>query len=189
MWQKFELYIISLFWLFALLFINKVPICFCTDWAFVGWRSLLVEHFVVSISIFFMAVAVFFYFRFNYEIVEAATNLPVQIIKIENYNFESVTFLATYIVPLVCFDLDFNLNANRNLFMLFCILFLIGWIYIKTNLFYTNPTLATLGFHIYKISTLKQEAIIVIVKGKVKANDWLFCKRINDNIYYAKVKQ
>jgi hypothetical protein len=50
-------------------------------------------------------------------------------------------------------------------------------------------SLALLGFHIYKINTLKQEGIIVIVKGKAKKDDWLYCKHISDNIYYAKLQQ
>jgi hypothetical protein len=58
----------------------------------------------------------------------------------------------------------------------------------KTNMFYTNPTLALMGFQIYKINTLKQEGIIVIAKGKVKKDNWLYCKHISDNIYYAKLK-
>jgi len=136
-----------------------------------------------------MLFALVFYFRFNFQIAEAATNLPVKVTKIENANFESVTFLATYIIPLMCFNLEVNLNADRNLFMLFFMLFLIGWIYIKTNMFYTNPTLAVLGFHIYKINTLKQEGIIVIVKSRVKQNDWLLSKHISDNIFYAKIQK
>jgi hypothetical protein len=146
------------------------------------------DHIVVTISLFFMALSIFFYLRFNHQIIEGATNLPVQVKRVENCNYETITFLATYIIPLVCFDLDFNLDENRNLLMLFCVLFLIGWIYLKTNMFYTNPTLALLGFHIYKINTLKQEEIIVIVKGKAKKDDWLYCKHISDNIYYAKLK-
>ena len=189
MWQKIELYIISLFLLFLLLFLNKVPYCFNSDWQFIGIKALFKkENLVMTVSIFFMMLAVIFYFSFNHKIINGATNLPIQITKIENYNFETVTFLATYIIPLVSFDLDFNLDQNRNLFMLFCVLILIGLIYIKTNLFYTNPTLAVLGFHIYKINTLKQERIIVIIKGKVKKDDWLFCKHISDNIFYAKIK-
>lgn len=189
MWQKFELYIISLFLLFLLLFINKVPVCVGGDCEFVGLKSLFTEHIVVSLSVFFMLTAALFYLRFNHKIVDGASNLPVQITKIENYNFEVITFLATYIIPLVCFDLDFDLDQNRNLLMLFCVLTLIGWIYLKTNLFYTNPTLALLGFHIYKINTIRHEDVIVIVKGKAKMDDWLFCKHISDNIYYAKLKQ
>lgn len=171
MWQKFELYIISLSLLFLLLFLDKVPYCFCGDCVFVGFKSLVTQYIIVSISILFMLLAFIFYLRFNYQIMEGATNLPVQITAIENCNFESITFLATYLIPLVCFFLEVNLDANRNLFMLFCMLFIIGWIYIKTNLFYTNPTLALLGFHIYKINTHKQTGIIVIVKSKVKHND------------------
>ncbi len=186
--QKFELYIISIFLLFFLLFINKVPYCFYGNCGFIGFKSLFTEHIVVAICIFFMALAAFFYLRFNHQIIEGASNLPVQITKIENCNYETITFLATYIIPLVCFDLDFNLDQNRNLLMLFCVLFLIGWIYLKTNMFYTNPTLALMGFQIYKINTLKIEGIIVIAKGKVKKDDWLYCKHISDNIYYAKLK-
>lgn len=188
MWQKFELYIISIFLLFLLLFINKVPYCFCGECGFIGFKALFIDHIVVAISLFFMALAFFFYLRFNHQIIEGATNLPVQVTKIENCNYETITFLATYIIPLVCFDLDFNLDENRNLLMLFCVLILIGWIYLKTNMFYTNPTLALMGFQIYKINTLKQEEIIVIVKGKAKKDDWLYCKHISDNIYYAKLK-
>jgi hypothetical protein len=190
MWQKIKLYIISLFLLFLLLFLNKVPYSFSGDSEFIGFKAFFTkENLVVTISIIFMLLAAIFYFLFNFQIAEAATNLPVQITKIENYNFETVTFLATYIIPLVCFDLDFDLDKNRNLFMLFCVLFLIGLIYIKTNMFYTNPTLAVLGFHIYKINTIKQEGIIVIIKGKVKRDDWLFCKHISDNIFYAKIQK
>ena len=189
MWQKIELYIISLFLLFFLLFLNKLPYCFYGDCALIGFKSLFTEHIVVSISIFFMLLAVVFYLRFNHQIMEGATNLPVQATKIENCNFESVTFLATYIIPLMCFNLEVNLDTNRNLFMLFCMLFIIGWIYIKSNMFYTNPTLALMGFHIYKINTLKQEGLIIIIKSKVKQNDWLYCKHISDNIFYAKIKQ
>jgi len=188
MWQKFELYIISIFLLFLLLFINKVPFCFCGDCGFIGFKSLFSDHIVVLISFLFMVLAAFFYLRFNHQIIEGATNLPIQVTKIENCNYETITFLATYIIPLVCFDLDFNLDENRNLLMLFCVLFLIGWIYMKTNMFYTNPTLALMGFQIYKITTLKQEGIIVIAKVKVKKDDWLYCKHISDNIYYAKLK-
>ena len=189
MWQKIELYIISLFLLFLLIFLDKVPYCLFGNCTFIGWGSLLAANFVLSICIFFMVIAFIFYLRFNHQIVEGATNLPVQVKKIENINFETITFLATYIIPLICFVLEVNIDANRNLFMLFCVLFLTGWIYVKTNMFYTNPTLALLGFRIYKINTIKQEGIIVIVKGKVKENDWLYCKCINDNIFYAKIKK
>ena len=70
--------------------------------------------------------------------------------------------------------------------MLIIILVLIGWIYIKTNLFYTNPTLAVLGYHIYKVTSNTKSNIIIITRKKVFIGDALFLKEIDDKIYLAK---
>ncbi len=100
-----------------------------------------------------MVLGIWFYYRFDYKFVQGASLLPVEIIEVENINFESI--LATYIVPLACIDLD----KDRSSLMLITILILIGWIYIKTNLFYTNPTLAIWGYQIYKISTERRKEL------------------------------
>lgn len=128
-----------------------------------------------------MMLGIIFYFRFNYRFVQGASLLPVTVTKVENINFESVTFLATYIVPLACIDLD----KDRSSLMLITILVLIGWIYIKTNLFYTNPTLAIWGYQIYKISTRNREDITIIIRGKVKVGDGIRLKNIDDKIFLA----
>lgn len=129
-----------------------------------------------------MVLGIIFYKRFDYKFVQGATLLPSRVTEVENINFESVTFLATYIVPLACIDLD----KDRSSLMLITILVLIGWIYIKTNLFYTNPTLAIWGYQIYKISTTNRSDIIVIIRGKIKVNDTITLKNIDDKIFLAK---
>ena len=126
-----------------------------------------------------------FYWRFNYGIEQGATNLPKKITVIEDLNFENLSFLITYIIPLVCFYLDFDLDKNRNRLMLFLVLFLIGWIFVKTNIFYTNPSLAVLGYRIYRIDTAESKRMIVIVKGRLKEGDDIYPKRIDDNIYFV----
>lgn len=182
MWQKFEFYITSLFLLFGLLFINKVPVSFSKGSSFIGWGALFTTHLLIVICVVFMVLGLIFYKRFNYKFEQGATQLPSQIIAIENINFESVTFLATYIVPLACIDLD----KDRSPLMLITIIILIGWIYIKTNLFYTNPTLAIWGYQIYKISTAQRANIIIIIRGKVAINDNIRLKNIDDKIFLAK---
>ena len=184
MWQKFELYIISLFLLFFLLLVIKTPVSFYDNWFFVGWHDLFHKYLIVSISIFFMILGVIFYLKFNYRFAKGAPLLPSRIKEIENINYESVTFLATYIVPLACIDLD----KERNPIMLIAILFFIGWIYIKTNLFYTNPTLAIWGYRIFKISTEDVENIIVITKSKLESGQSVYLKNIDNKIYLAKRK-
>ncbi len=73
--------------------------------------------------------------------------LPAVAKKVEDLSYEHLTFLTTYIVPLICFNLD---NV-RYIVALFVLLFVIGQIYVKTDKFYANPTLAILGFRLYKL--------------------------------------
>lgn len=131
-----------------------------------------------------MVLGFIFFIKFKYNFEKGSSLLPIKVKEIENVNFESVTFLATYIVPLACIDLD----KNRNPLMLIVILILIGWIYIKTNLFYTNPTLAIWGYHIYRISSEEKNNIIVITRKEVSIGDELYLKIIDSKIFLAKHK-
>lgn len=186
MWQKIKLYIISLLFLFVLIGANQIPICFGSDCHFIGFEKLLLtKPPILLFCVIGIILSIIFYFNFNYTVVKSA-GLPGEIIKdIENLNFENLTFLATYIIPLVCFDLDFHLKEDRNFIMLILVLVLIGWIYVKTNIFYTNPTLAILNFKIYKISTDKRTNIIIITKKSLKLGDMILPRQISDNIFYA----
>lgn len=182
MWQKFEFYIISLFFLFFLLFITQVPVNFDMGSKFIGFKSLFTIHLLITLCVVFMLLGIIFFFKFKYNFEAGSSLLPIKVNEIENVNFESVTFLATYIVPLACIDLD----KDRSPLLLIVILILIGWIYIKTNLFYTNPTLAVWGYHIYKISSDQKKNIIIITRKKVFVGDDLFLKNIDDKIFLAK---
>jgi len=184
--QKLEFYILSIFLLFFILFLIKVPYDFTRESEFIGFKSLFFDYPIIVVCVIGMIIGAICFFRFigNYE--TGTTLLPMNITKIHNVNFESVTFLATYIVPLACIDLD----KERSCLMLVTILILIGWIYIKTNLFYTNPTLAIWGYHIYKInaenSHEKKEDLIIIVRKKLALGDQVKLKEIDDEIYLAK---
>ncbi|WP_196216435.1 anti-phage protein KwaA [Flavobacterium sp. LC2016-01] len=182
---KIQLYILSLWLLFILLFINKVkiPLCF-SDCKFIGWKNLFLDNIIPTISIVIVLLGFIFYFRFKY-IVSGNKSLPEKVTNIENINWEHLTFLVTYVIPLLSFDLDFNLDEDRNSLMFFLVLIIIGLIYVKTNMFYTNPTLAILGYHIYKISTTKRNNVIFISKDVISEDDWIEHKLLSDNIYIA----
>lgn len=179
---KFQLYILSLWLLFLLLFINKVniPIYIQKDYEFMGVCELLKNNIIPAISLLILLLGFIFYFRFKY-IIGGNHALPEKISKIENVNWEHLTFLTTYVIPFV----TFNFKEERNGLIFFLLLLIIGLIYIKTNMFYTNPTLALLGYHIYKISTNNRENVIIISKGTLKENDWIKSKLLSDNIYIA----
>lgn len=171
--------------LFILLFINKVKVPLCiSDCEFIGWKKLFLDNIIPIISIVIVLLGFIFYFRFKY-IVSGNKSLPEKVTNIENINWEHLTFLVTYVIPLLSFDLDFNLDKDRNSLMFFLVLIIIGLIYVKTNMFYTNPTLAILGYHIYKISTTKRNNVIFISRDVISENDWIEHKLLCDNIYIA----
>ena len=66
-----------------------------------------------------------------------------------------------------------------------------GIIYIKTDLFYANPSLALLGFHIYKADgefkpTIgNRENIILITREKLVADTRVKYIRLDDRIFYV----
>lgn len=188
--QKIELYIISLWFLFLLLFINKihVPLFFGPDCSFVGFRELLRLNVVPSVSLGFIILGAILYWRFNYRVVQGASDLPMKITKIEDLYFENLSFLITYIIPLVGFDLD----SNRNRLMLLLVLILIGWFYVKANIFYTNPSLAVLGYRIYRIEAeltkngvKETNTMIVIVRGRLQKDQNIYPITLDDNILFV----
>lgn len=182
---KIQLYILSLWLLFILLFINKVqiPICFF-DCQFIGFKKLLVTNIIPIICLALIFAGFIFYYRFRY-IIQGSKSLPERVQNIENINWEHLTFLVTYVIPLLSFDLDFNLSEDRNGLMFFLVLIVIGLIYVKTNMYYNNPTLAILGYHIYKSSTTNKKNIIIISREVLLEQDWIEHKLISDNIYFA----
>lgn len=146
--MKFELYVISLWLLFILMIVVKVdiPICFGPDCHYVGTWVLISSNVLPIISLVFIGAVAICYIRFKYRI-DSNVGLPVVAKNVEDLSYEHLTFLTTYIVPLICFNLD-NI---RYIIALFILLFVIGQIYVKTDKFYANPTLAILGFRLYKL--------------------------------------
>lgn len=184
MLQKIGLFIISIWFLFLLLFINKVQLP--ANYYEVSIWCICKMNFIPIVCLTFMIIGLVYYRVFNYTIFKAAPDLPITITEIKNMNFHTLSFLITYVIPLLCFDLDFNLDKERHLLMFFLVLLLIGIIYIRTNIFYTNPTLAIFGFRIYEITTSDNKQMIAISKGSLQVNDNIFPKLIDENIYFVK---
>jgi hypothetical protein len=181
--QKIELYIVSLWLLFLLIIVNRVKIDICFNGcSFIGFRQLFLDNVIPTIALFLFMVGFVFYFRFKYTI-GGGTNIPVKIIKIENVNYEHLTFLTTYIIPLICFDL----SQVRYAIVLLILLIIIGAIYVKTNLFYANPTLALLGYHIYKVEIISGEPLIYISKDKLSENNWVNALKLDTKTYFVKL--
>lgn len=185
--EKLELYILSLWLLFFLIIVVTAdfPVCFGEHCSFIGWKELISNNLIPLVSLLFLLLGVFYYFRFDYRI-SGSKKLPVKIEKIEDLNYEHLTFLTTYIIPLICF----NLTSARYVFALIFLLVIIGIIYVKTDKFYANPTLAVLGYRLYKVTiitrTTRKEDIVVITKDRLVESDQMRMLDLDEKVSFGR---
>jgi hypothetical protein len=185
--RKIGLFFLSLWLLFLLIIIitAEIPFCLGENCEFVAWTYFLKINIIPIFCIIALKVGFISFFDFRFQ-MKGTPELSVKITEIENIDYEHLTFLTTYIIPLVCFQFE-NL---RYILTFIIILFVIGLIYIRTDLFYANPTLAILGFRIYKISgefrkgEIRTEKIL-ITKNKLQLNDRIKYFKLDERIYYA----
>lgn len=101
---------------------------------------------------------------------------------IESKDFDHMTFLSTYVLPLI----TFNLNDAHSFVVLIFLLLMIGAIYIKSNLYYLNPTLLLFGYKIYKAKESNKN-VVLISKSSIETD----CTKaryidLGKNIYFLK---
>src|SRR5690606_1250029 len=149
------------------------------------WISFILQNPIPAISLLLLFYCTFSYLRFDFDL-KGATDIPFKIKKIEGINYEHLTFLATYVVPLISFDF----GSGRQMIVLALLLLVMGIIYIKTDLFYANPSLALMGFHIYRadgeFKTGIREGIILISRSKLYTGQNIAYIKLDERIYYAK---
>ncbi|MFQ0951329.1 anti-phage protein KwaA [Escherichia coli] len=185
--RKVDLYILSLAILFCFfIFITiKLPVCLGAQCKSVGWLLLLKNNIVPLICLGLLLYCWIAYKRFKYD-TNKSVELPMEITKIEKINYEHLTFLATYIIPLITFDFE----KERYVIVLAVLLIIMGVIYIKTDLFYANPSLALLGFNIYKLNVsitggVNKSGIILITRRQLKENDMVSYIVLDERVYYS----
>jgi len=185
--RKVDLYIFSLglLFIFFVIITGNLP---DTNFAYKdvsAWGDLFKKNIIPTISIVLLIYCFFAYKRFDHDL-KGATDIPFEIRKIEGINYEHLTFLATYVVPLISFDFD----SGRQMLVLALLLTVMGVIYIKTDLFYANPSLALLGFHIYRadghFKHRHREGIILICRGRLSEGERVTYIKLDERIYYAK---
>lgn len=185
--RKINMYILSLgllFLFFIIITINFPETSFNIN-DMQAWSDLLSLNIVASISTIMLIYSFFAYKKFEFDL-KGATDIPFVIKKIESINYEHLTFLATYIIPLISFEFD-NI---RQMIVLGLLLVVMGVIYIKTDLFYANPSLALMGFYIYKADGAfkigDRQGIVIISREKIVLGQRVSYIKLDDRIYYTK---
>lgn len=182
---KVGMYLLSLWLLFVLVFVNKVDVdvSICIGCSFVPWpelAKLALKNLLPLVCVAMLATSAMFYVFFV-RIISGAKDGPVKIEELEDKNAEHLVFLATYVIPLVGFGLD----SPRQMINLGITLLLLGAIYIKTDLFYANPTLSLLGFKIFNIKA-QGKAAILISREEIEVGDSVNILRLDKKIFFAR---
>lgn len=189
--NKMGLYILSLMLLFVFIIIlsAKIPMCYGDSCKFIGFYKLAITNLIPIICIFFIGVALYFYNRFR--LLTRINNADsVTITSCQSENYESLTFLATYIVPFMGFSFD---DIQKNIAYLLLVV-VIGLIFIKTDKYYANPTLALFGYKLYRVNisytgSTEVKNIIAISTDILAVNDQVFYSFLDDYFFIARKKQ
>lgn len=163
----------------------KIPYCFSGDCDFIGINLLIKNNIVPLISLICIIIGVYAYYDFKW-VLKGNLQLPFEIIEITNVDYEHITFLTTYIIPLV----TFNFLDIRYQIVFVILILVIGIIYIRTDLFYANPTLAILRFRIYRVAgkfrnNTEKKDIILISKDILSKGDNVRYIKLDNRIFYA----
>lgn len=183
---KIEFYILSLWLLFVLVFLLTVdiPISFASDAKFIGIIPLLQRNWLSITSLIMILVGIGITFKLKHKF-KGVHHPPAEIVNIQNENYEYLTFLTTYIIPLICINLD----EIRYVIILGILLIIIGSVFVKMDLYLGNPTLALLGYHLYRIETKgfsSADGILVISKDKITVGSSIKWIKITDSVWVAK---
>lgn len=115
-------------------------------------------------------------------------SLSVVIQDIQQRDYETLAFLASYFIPLV----SFNLDKIRHQLVLIVLFIAIGIIYIRGNMYFANPTLSLLGFKSYTATIRYQNGevkndIVLISTQILSRNSRVTYLKIDEGVFYAKI--
>lgn len=185
--RKIDFYILSLglLFIFFIIIAAEPPASSFSFKEVECWKALVVKNPLPAVSILGLLYCLFAYARFDFDL-KGANEIPFEVKKVQNINYEHLTFLATYVVPLISFDF----GSGRQLTVLALLLVVMGVIYIKTDLFYANPSLALLGFHIYRANghfkNGEREGITLICRERLAESQKVSYIKLDDRIYYVR---
>jgi hypothetical protein len=183
---KVGLYLLSLWLLLVLVIVNKVSIDICLDCSFATrteLKNIVYNNILPCIATILLIISLAFRWYFLH-LIEGAKHGPVVVKSVENKSAEHLVFLATYVIPLV----SFGLNDTRQIISLAITLTLLGAIYVRTNLFYANPTLSLLGFKIFNVEISGsgiEEKCTLISKNEIELGSTINVMHLDAKVYLA----
>lgn len=186
---KFCFYLLSMTLFFVIVFILGTDMTNETKDTNTFWENILSLCTLGNIVPLICVTAFVYIGIFVYRLSQKAKGTrqgPIEIKKLQNVNNDILAFVGTYFLPLVSFSLA---EKWQHLVVLVLLFVVIGIIYVRADIYYTNPTLLLFGYRVYRLEgRLNGNDIerIVISHGELTSKDLLYYIPIDDNTYYVK---
>jgi hypothetical protein len=162
------------------------PIINDSDGVFFGWKVLFSKGVIIPVISAVLIVFALFFCLWLYTWNKGSRLGVVTETKYENVSIDVMSFVASYFFPLVSFNLG---TTWRHIVVLAMLFVIIGVIYVKSNIYYCNPTLLLLGFRTYKVqgtySGNKDFKNTIIVWGRMNDGDKFKYIPIDQNTSFA----
>lgn len=206
-YQKIKLYFLSLTLLFVIVAIATVSLpsekqikaaSICIETAcklpdqyldYLGYLEILLIVNKLPIAM-LICLLISWKFKRDFDhLLKGGGQKPIRIQSIKSEDYEHLTFLATYIIPFF----GFTFEDPRRLVAYLVLLIIIGAIFVKTDKFYANPTLALLGFKLYRANLSDRngvyESVVVISKDNLHEEQIVHFELISKDVFFVKSKK
>ena len=185
---KFKLFSISLLAIWLVLFIKNVdiPIYWGVHSQFVGWVLLLTYRNVIAfLSLIMFFIAIYNLIQLKHRLKGSPGCLTMTLVKIHYRSYDYVNTLAT-IVTLFSVIL-IPIESLRDFIVFLLMMSIICICFLKTNLYYSNPIFAALGYRLYKVEVNNNKfpkEFIGIYYGNLSIDKKVFSYHVSDDVYY-----
>ena len=148
---------------------------------FKGMKETLMLNKVSLSFLALIVISISLYFLF-FNIILKSSSEKFTVKEVKSNSVEHLSYLATYILPFV----GLQFNSWQSVLSTIALFYVLGHIYIKTNMVLTNPTLTFFGYSISTVINNKDRTMIVIHKNKIQTKKELNFVPLIDNIYILK---
>ncbi len=148
---------------------------------FIGIKELLKLNITSIIFLALIVISISLYFIFFNLVLKSAAEKHT-IAKVKSNSIEHLSYLATYILPFIGLKFD----SWQSVLATIALFYVLGHIYIKTNMILTNPTLTFFGYSISTIDDSNCKTKVIIHKGKLEKSKELDFVPLVENIYILK---
>ena len=189
--NKFKLFSISLLAVWVVLFVRNVdiPVYFGHDYSFVGWERLLtLGNLIALLSLIMIVVAILSLVQLRHRLKGSPDSLPVTLSEVHDKNYDYINTLATLVTLFSVILVP--VGSFRDFIIFVALMTIICVCFLKTNLYYSNPIFAALGYRLYSVKTTinseLQDNTIAIYHGKLERGKKIRYYHVADNVYYLK---